>query len=133
MRSGLQKAGRPAAKADGMSRAMRGIDPEKAPSGDGCVECLAANGWWLHLRRCAQCGHIGCCDSSPHQHATAHFHKTNHPVMASFEPGEAWFYDYTTDDFVEGPQLAQPRWHPEDQPVPGPHGRVPKDWQSKLH
>ena len=24
-------------------------------------------GWWLHLRRCAECGHIGCCDNSPGQ------------------------------------------------------------------
>ena len=35
------------------------------PSGTGCVECLASDGWWLHLRRCATCGHIGCCDNSP--------------------------------------------------------------------
>src|SRR5207249_10874412 len=39
------------------------------PSGTGCVECLAEGGWWFHLRRCAECGHIGCCDSSPSQHA----------------------------------------------------------------
>lgn len=44
-----------------------GIDPDVPPSGDGCVECLAGAdpGWWFHLRRCAACGHIGCCDSSP--------------------------------------------------------------------
>ncbi len=42
------------------------------PSGDGCVECLAADGWWFHLRRCAGCGHVGCCDSSPSQHASKH-------------------------------------------------------------
>src|SRR4051812_21372307 len=35
------------------------------PSGTGCVECLAMGGRWVHLRRCAECGHIGCCDSSP--------------------------------------------------------------------
>ncbi len=116
-----------------MKSTSEGIDPEKPPSGEGCVECLSAGGWWFHLRRCAQCGHIGCCDSSPQQHATAHFHTTAHPVIASFEPGEAWFFDYTSGDFLEGPELEKPRWHPESQPVPGPHGRVPKNWQSELH
>lgn len=116
-----------------MPRDLPGIDPEKPPSGTGCVECLAASGWWLHLRRCAQCGHIGCCDSSPHQHASAHSRETGHPIIASFEPGERWFYDYGTGEFVDGPQLAKPRWHPDDQPVPGPQGHVPEDWQSKLH
>ena len=37
---------------------LDGIDPLKPPSGDGCVECLATDGWWFHLRRCAACGHI---------------------------------------------------------------------------
>jgi len=106
-----------------------GIDSAVAPSGNGCVECLASNGWWLHLRRCAQCGHIGCCDSSPSQHATKHFH----PIAASFEPGEAWFWNYETEQMISGTKLAPPRWHPGDQPVPGPAGKVPGDWQSHLH
>lgn len=116
-----------------MTRVPPGVNPEEPPSGTGCVECLAENGWWLHLRRCAQCGHVGCCDSSPRQHASAHFEKTQHPVIASFEPGEDWFYNYPSAEFVDGPQLAAPRWHPHDQPVPGPRGQVPKDWQSRLH
>jgi hypothetical protein len=109
-----------------------GIDPEALPSGAGCAECLAAGGWWFHLRRCALCGHIGCCDSSPNQHATKHYHSTGHPVIASFEPGERWFWDYRTEKVFAGPDLAPPRWHPDDQPVPGPAGRVPPGWQSKL-
>ena len=48
------------------------IDTGVSPSGSGCVECLASGGWWFHLRRCAGCGHIGCCDSSPSQHASHH-------------------------------------------------------------
>ena len=44
---------------------IEGIDPTVPPSGPGCVECTRTQGWWVHLRRCAQCGHIGCCDSSP--------------------------------------------------------------------
>jgi hypothetical protein len=111
-----------------------GIDPSVPPSGTGCVECEAAEGWWLHLRRCALCGHIGCCDTSPSQHASAHASANAHPVVKSFEPGEDWYYDYRTDEISEGgPALAKPEQHPLDQPVPGPKGRVPRDWQSHLH
>jgi hypothetical protein len=109
------------------------IDPTSAPSGDGCEECERDGGWWLHLRRCALCGHIGCCDNSPQQHASKHAQATGHPIIASFEPGEDWFYDYRTDQFVQGPLLAPPRNHPLDQPTPGPRGRVPLDWEQQLH
>ncbi|MBV9383172.1 MAG: UBP-type zinc finger domain-containing protein [Streptosporangiaceae bacterium] len=112
----------------------QGIDPSVPPSGTGCAECEEAGGWWLHLRRCAQCGHIGCCDNSPAQHATAHYRETGHPVIRSYEPGESWFWSYPEEDFYdEGPVLAAPENHPLDQPVPGPEGRVPHDWRAKLH
>lgn len=109
------------------------INTEVEPSGDGCVECLQTGGWWLHLRRCAQCGHIGCCDNSPSQHATKHFHATGHPVIRSFEPGEDWFYDYRANTFFDGPALRLPLSRPLNQPVPGPHGKVPAQWQSLLN
>jgi hypothetical protein len=112
---------------------VTGIDQSVPPSGPGCQECEAADGWWLHLRRCAQCGHIGCCDTSPSQHATAHSVATGHPIIRSFEPGETWFWSYQTEDFYDGPPLAAPEHHPLDQPVPGPASRVPADWQTKLH
>jgi Zn-finger in ubiquitin-hydrolases and other protein len=109
------------------------VDTTVGPSGPGCAECSDAEGWWFHLRRCAACGHIGCCDTSPSQHATAHSRESGHAVIASFEPGEEWFYDYRTDDLLLGPALAPPDCHPVDQPVPGPAGRVPADWQDHLH
>lgn len=113
--------------------ATQGIDPSVAPSGTGCVECDDAGGWWIHLRRCAQCGHIGCCDDSPEKHATAHAKATGHPLIRSFEPGEEWFWNYETSQMYEsGPALAPPENHPVDQPVPGPAGRVPANWQSML-
>ncbi|ODU01450.1 MAG: hypothetical protein ABS81_20655 [Pseudonocardia sp. SCN 72-86] len=112
---------------------MSDIDPGVAPSGPGCVECDAADGWWFHLRRCASCGHVGCCDSSPSQHASAHAAATGHRVMQSYEPGEDWFWDFGAERAVAGPVLADPQHHPLDQPAPGPAGRVPADWQSKLN
>src|SRR5277367_4843277 len=110
-----------------------GINPAAKPSGTGCVECLALGRWWLHLRRCAECGHIGCCDDSPNQHASKHNDATGHPIITSFEPGEHWFYDYRTEDFITGPKLPAPHSHPLDQPVPGPDGVAPSNWQTLLH
>ena len=110
------------------------IDTTVPPSGTGCAECEENGGWWFHLRRCAQCGHIGCCDSSPAQHASAHAAATGHPVIRSFEPGESWFWSYAENQmYGSGPALAPPEHHPLDQPTPGPAGRVPPDWQSHLH
>ncbi|MBR8744549.1 UBP-type zinc finger domain-containing protein [Nocardiopsis sp. MG754419] len=109
------------------------IDPTAPPSGDGCRECLSGDGWWVHLRRCAACGHVGCCDTSPGQHGTRHFRETGHPVMQSFEPGEEWFFDFRTGRVGRGPALAAPTSHPEHQPVPAPAERVPDDWMEHLH
>ena len=109
------------------------IDPTVPPSGLGCVECVASGGWWFHLRRCAQCGHIGCCDSSPSRHGSGHAAEAGHPIVQSYEPGEDWFWDYAREEYLDGPELAPPVHHPIDQPVPGPAGRVPVDWQDRLH
>jgi hypothetical protein len=60
----------------------------------GCEDCLRIGARWLHLRMCTSCGHIGCCDSSPNRHATAHANETGHPVIRSAEPGEDWLWCY---------------------------------------
>jgi uncharacterized UBP type Zn finger protein len=76
---------------------LRPVDPNTL---DGCEDCLAIGGRWVHLRLCMQCGHVGCCDSSPNRHATAHFHGTGHGVVQSFEPGESWAFCYVDDDMI---------------------------------
>lgn len=58
----------------------------------GCEDCLKTGGTWVHLRVCLQCGHVGCCDSSPNRHATGHHRATQHPLVQSFEPGEDWVW-----------------------------------------
>jgi hypothetical protein len=113
------------------SSGIPGINATVPPSGTGCADCLAADGWWFHLRRCAECGHIGCCDSSPAQHASAHAAESGHPIVRSFEPGEDWFWHYVEEEYYDGPKLAPPEAHPDNQSVPG--GNVPGDWQTKLH
>ena len=79
---------------------LAGIEPVP-PHTLGCEECLKSGDWWVHLRLCMTCGHVGCCDSSPNKHATAHARATNHPVIASAEPGERWLYCYTHEAFAE--------------------------------
>jgi uncharacterized UBP type Zn finger protein len=71
------------------------------PSGDGCVECLQTGDWWVHLRMCTTCGHVGCCDDSPNRHATKHYRATQHPIIRSFEPGEDWYWCYPDELFFE--------------------------------
>jgi Na+/H+ antiporter len=59
-----------------------------------CADCLRDGTTWVALRQCLACGNVGCCDSSPGRHATAHFHGTTHPVMQSAEPDENWRWCY---------------------------------------
>lgn len=65
---------------------------------EGCVDCLATGGRWVHLRVCLSCGHVGCCDSSPNRHATGHFRSTGHPIITSAEPGESWVWCYVDEE-----------------------------------
>ncbi len=74
---------------------------EVMPSADGCEDCLKIGSWWVHLRLCEICGHVGCCDNSPNRHATKHYHATTHPIIKSFEPGEEWGYCYPDELFFE--------------------------------
>lgn len=108
------------------------IDPTAAPWSTGCTDCEKVGGWWVHLRRCAACGHVGCCDDSLARHATAHWEATGHRYIQSFEPGEDWWWDYQEQAGVEGPELAAPTSRPESQPSPGPEGRVPDDWRQQV-
>ncbi len=63
----------------------------------GCAECLAQGTSWVDLRLCLSCGHVGCCDSSPWKHATAHYATSEHPVVRSFEEGESWRWCYVDE------------------------------------
>jgi uncharacterized UBP type Zn finger protein len=70
---------------------------ELPASVDGCEDCLRSGGRWVHLRICLTCGHVGCCDSSPNRHATAHARASDHPVIRSLEPGEDWCWCYDAE------------------------------------
>lgn len=81
------------------------LEPDEQPpapsTSEGCEDCLAVGeDLWSHLRLCMQCGHVGCCDSSPRRHATMHHHRTGHPVMRSFEPGESWRWCFVDEQLA---------------------------------
>ena len=73
------------------------IAVERPEAVEGCEECLKSGDRWVHLRVCRVCGKVGCCDSSPNRHASAHARESEHPVISSLEPGEDWSYCYVDD------------------------------------
>jgi len=84
------------------------------PSARGCEECLKTGSWWVHLRVCRSCGHVGCCDQSPNKHATAHFKTTRHPIVEGYDPPEGWGYCYVDELFLDlGGDTT-----PQDGPIP---------------
>ncbi|MEO7000152.1 MAG: Na+/H+ antiporter [Terracoccus sp.] len=76
-------------------RAAPSFVPPNTP--EGCEGCLREGLTWVHLRLCLTCGHVGCCDSSEGLHAQKHYHESRHPVMRSFEAGEAWRWCYVDE------------------------------------
>lgn len=84
------------------------------PSARGCEECLKTGSPWVHLRICRTCGHVGCCNSSPNRHATAHFHETHHPIIEGYDPPEGWGWCYRDEVFIDlGTDTT-----PQDGPIP---------------
>ena len=56
---------------------------------------------WVHLRTCATCGRVGCCDSSENKHAHKHADEAAHPIARSKEPEEDWLWCYVDEALVE--------------------------------
>jgi hypothetical protein len=83
------------------------------PSANGCEECLRMGAHWVHLRLCRTCGHVGCCDDSPHRHASKHFHTTGHPIIEGYDPPEGWGYCYVDNMMVDLPSRT-----PQRGPIP---------------
>ncbi len=73
------------------------VDPHTR---EGCEDCLAIGGRWVHLRMCLTCGHVGCCDSSPNRHASKHAASGEDPIARSIEPGEEWRWCYVDQVIV---------------------------------
>ena len=83
------------------------IEHPELPDVRVCDACIAIGRTWVHLRLCRECGKIGCCDSSPNRHASAHAAESGHPIVSSLEPGEDWYWCYL-DQFAFELQGAPP-------------------------
>ena len=66
-----------------------------------CEECVKKGDKWVHLRTCQICGSTLCCDSSPNQHMTKHYHESGHAIVISAEPKENWVWCYIDEVMVQ--------------------------------
>jgi CPA1 family monovalent cation:H+ antiporter len=77
--------------ADSLERlCVHAPDAPASPRADACEEC----GSTFNLRACAQCGHVGCCESQAGD-ARAHALGESHPVILQMTGdgfGFAWCY-----------------------------------------
>ncbi|MGW6918511.1 UBP-type zinc finger domain-containing protein [Kitasatospora sp. NPDC054939] len=88
---------------------LDGLREVPANTGIGCEGCLRAGTTWVHLRACLSCGHVGCCDSSPGQHAFHHARTTGgHHIARSLQPGEDWAWCYTDEVFLRPARPGEP-------------------------
>ncbi len=72
------------------------------PRTAGCLACVENGLVWVHLRHCAVCGQVGCCDDSAGRHAAGHFLASGHATMRSMEPGEDWAWCYVDGIGIDG-------------------------------
>ena len=79
------------------------------PSAEGCEDCLAIGAKWTELRVCLACGHVGCCEDSPHAHALVHYQATGHPLIASLEPDQDWGWCYVHSLYLDMPPGTVPK------------------------
>jgi uncharacterized UBP type Zn finger protein len=75
-------------------RESRNIRPGEQGNLAFCEECLAYGADSVILRICISCGHVGCAEGSPSNHAAEHYAETDHPIAASVgrQPGSRWSY-----------------------------------------
>lgn len=69
------------------------------PQSKVCQECDET----FNLRVCMTCGHVGCCESDPGQHAKAHAESTGHHIIKSNPPDQegAFTWCYACNDYIE--------------------------------
>ncbi|GAB3672191.1 UBP-type zinc finger domain-containing protein [Actinocorallia lasiicapitis] len=78
---------------------LEGLRPVGALS-EGCRECETKGESWSALVICLTCGWVACSDSSPQQHAKAHYQETDHPLASGIGPGTRWRWCYVHERLV---------------------------------
>jgi uncharacterized UBP type Zn finger protein len=61
-----------------------------------CEDCVGGGKGWASLRVCLSCGHVGCAEGSPSDHAAQHYAETDHPIAAAVgsHPASRWCYPH---------------------------------------
>ena len=62
-----------------------------------CEECLAYGTDRVILRICVSCGHVGCAEGSPSDHAAEHYAETDHAIAAAAGPSSASRWSYADE------------------------------------
>ncbi len=85
-----------------MEKQCSHLDQKKivSPLTHGCEECLSEGETWVSLRICLSCGHVGCCNSSKHKHASKHYLATGHPLIETLPPEEAFIWCFVDETRV---------------------------------
>ncbi|MYT73441.1 MULTISPECIES: DUF427 domain-containing protein [unclassified Streptomyces] len=83
-------------------------DPASTPLSETCLRCAEQGRTRTDLLLCLACGHVGCSDSSPGAHATAHFESSGHPVASSRGPGQKWAWCYEDEVYLDHLQGDEP-------------------------
>ncbi len=86
----------------GVCTHIEAVTPSPPPDATGCDACAAEGVEPVQLRWCLVCGHVGCCDDTPGQHARKHHLETGHPTIASLERSADWAYCYLHDVSAPG-------------------------------
>ncbi len=71
---------------------------------------------------------VGCCDSSLRSSERGTRKENGHPIIRSYEPGEAWFWDYRTQASRTVGTGSPAASSAGSDGARRPSGRVPDDW-----
>ncbi|WP_159052417.1 DUF427 domain-containing protein [Streptomyces longwoodensis] len=106
---------------------------DPAPLSATCPACAARGRAPGDLLLCLTCGHVGCSDSSPGAHATAHFEADGHPVVRSLARDGGWAWCYEDEVYLDqlggpappaAPRAPESVWDYPRPPATSPDDRV---------
>ena len=99
-----------------MSKTCTHLDTirDVTPSALGCEECLKTGDAGCICASAAPAATSAAATSRPNQHATKHFHATNHPIIEGYDPPEGWGWCYVDEVMFD----LSDRMTPHNGPIP---------------
>ena len=87
------------------------------PHANGCEDCLKIGDTWSICGCASPAGTSDAATNLKNKHATRHFKSSHHPLIQSFEPGEAWGWCFVDEAFFDS--------------IPNPSRR--EFWSASVH